>query len=51
MTTNAQLSCFIDAARRVGTEITQVDSLQDAAACIALKAGGTTLVPETLLNP
>ena len=50
MTTNAHLSCFIEAARRVGTEVTNVESLQEAAAYIALKAGGTTLVPETLLT-
>lgn len=49
MTTNAQLSCFMEAARRVGTEVTEVDSLQDAAAYIAEKTSGIALVPETVL--
>ncbi len=49
MITNTHLSSFMEAARRVGTEVNQVDSLQDAAAYISEIAGGTTLVPETSL--
>ncbi len=49
MATKTQLSCFMEAARRVGTEVTQMASLQDVAAYIADKTDGATLVPETSL--
>ncbi len=49
MITNTHLSSFMEAARRVGTEVSQMESLQDAAAYIAEIVGGTTLVPETSL--
>ncbi len=49
MATKTQLSCFMEAARRVGTEVTNMDSLQNVAAYIAEKTSGTTLVPETPL--
>lgn len=50
MPNNAQLQRFIEAARRVGADVTQVDSLQQAAAYIAERSGGRTLVPETPLT-
>jgi L-lactate dehydrogenase complex protein LldG len=40
---------FIESARRVGAEVLQVDSLQDAVTYIKDKAKGTALVPETSL--
>lgn len=49
MSTNAHLSRFMEAARRVGADVTQFDSLQDAAAYIAENSSGKTLVPETAL--
>lgn len=47
MPTNVYLSRFMEAARRVGAEVNQFDSLQLAAAYVAEKASGTILVPET----
>ena len=49
MPTNVQLSCFMEAARRVGAEVNQMDTLQDAAVYIASHSNGKTLVPETAL--
>ncbi len=50
MPTNAQLSRFMEAARRVGAEVTQLDNLQDAASYIAEHSSGQALVPETTLS-
>lgn len=49
MPTNVHLSRFMEAARRVGAEVTQLDSLQDVAAYITQNSSGKTLVPETAL--
>jgi len=49
MTTTANLSRFMEAARRVGAEVTQMDSLQDVAVYVAEKVNGPTLVPDTAL--
>lgn len=50
MPTNERLSQFMEAARRVGTEVTQFSSPSEAAAYIAEKSEGTTLVPDTQLS-
>ena len=50
MSTTPHLPRFMEAARRVGAAVCQLDSLEDAAAYIAGKAKGTTLVPSTLLT-
>lgn len=47
MPTTVQLSRFMEAARRVGAEVSQLDSLPDAAAYIAGHTSGKILVPET----
>lgn len=47
--TEKHLEQFIVAARRVGAEALQLDSLQDAVAYISKTSQGTTLVPETPL--
>ncbi len=49
MTKNAHLSRFMETARRVGANVTQLDGLQDAVAYIAENSTGKTLVPETSL--
>lgn len=49
MPTNVQLSGFMETARRVGAEVTQVESLQDVATYVAANSSGKTLVPETAL--
>lgn len=49
MPTHAHLSRFMEAARRVGAQVSQLDSLQDAAAYIAGNSSGKALVPETPL--
>ena len=49
MPTDTHLSRFMEAARRVGSEVLEFDSLREAAAYIASKASGTTLVPDTPL--
>lgn len=50
MPNNTQLQHFMEAARRVGAEVTQMDSLQEAVAYIARKSDGRTLVPDTPLT-
>ena len=40
---------FIEAAKRVGTDVIQLENLPDAITYISEKAKGTTLIPETLL--
>jgi L-lactate dehydrogenase complex protein LldG len=49
MPTNVHLSRFMEAARRVGADVTQLESLQDAAAYVAANSSGKILVPETAL--
>jgi len=49
MPTNTHLSRFMEMARRVGAEVTQLDSLQDAAKYVVTNSSGTTLVPRTTL--
>lgn len=50
MPTASQIASFMEAARRVGAEVNQLESTGDAAAYIAAKSSGTTLVPQTLLT-
>ncbi|EKD39980.1 MAG: hypothetical protein ACD_75C00219G0001, partial [uncultured bacterium] len=48
MTENS-IDRFIESAKRVGAEVLRIENLPEAAAYIAGKAQGTTLVPETPL--
>ncbi|MCP4342557.1 MAG: hypothetical protein GY799_27675 [Desulfobulbaceae bacterium] len=48
--TNNNVERFIESAKRVGTDVAQVSSLQDAVVYIGEKAKGITLVPETSLT-
>lgn len=47
--TENRIDRFIESAKRVGAEVLSKQNLQEAAAYIAEKAQGTTLVPETPL--
>ncbi|WP_167506005.1 LutC/YkgG family protein [Desulfosediminicola flagellatus] len=49
MTETTHLSRFMETARRVGANVTQLDGLQDVAAYVAANSTGKTLVPETAL--
>ena len=49
MTDHMYLQSFIDAARKVGTEVVELDNLTAAAAYIAANSAGKTLVPLTSL--
>ncbi len=49
MVENSHLQRFMEAARRVGTEVAECDDLQQAAEYIAAKTSGRTLIPETAL--
>lgn len=49
MPTNVQLSRFMEAARRVGAEVTQLEGLQNVADYVAANSTGKALVPETAL--
>ena len=49
MTENRYLHKFIEAAKRVGAEVVQFDSLKDAAGYVASKSTGRTLIPDTPL--
>ena len=50
MSNSEYLSRFIEAARRVGAEVSQVDSLAAGSVYIAERVSGTTLVPTTSLS-
>ncbi len=50
MSEHTQLTRFIEAARRVGSEVHSFSDLAEAVQYIANKAGGITLVPETALS-
>jgi len=50
MSNTTHLLRFMEMARRVGAEVTQLDSLQDAAIYVAANSSGTTLVPRTALS-
>ncbi len=50
MTEQANLQKFMEAARRVGAEVVELESLQAAAEYVASKAEGKTLIPKTLLE-
>lgn len=50
MPAKERLSRFMEAARRVGAEVAQFDSPQEAVAYIADNSEGTTLVPDTALS-
>lgn len=49
MSNQANLDRFMEAARRVGAEVTPMDNLSAAVSYIHEKAGGLTLVPQTPL--
>lgn len=49
MTDHTHLSRFMEMARRVGAQVTELGSLQDAAGYISANSSGKTLVPETAL--
>ena len=49
MSEHSHVTRFMEAARRVGSEVHEFSSLAEAVQYIAEKAGGTTLVPETPL--
>lgn len=50
MPNNTHLSRFMEMARRVGAEVSQLDSLQDAAKYVVTHSSGTALVPRTALE-
>ena len=50
MPNNTHLSRFMEMARRVGAEVTQLENLQDAAKYVVTNSSGTTLVPRTALS-
>lgn len=50
MPTTSHISDFMEAARRVGAKVTEVNSLEEAVSYIAERTKGTTLVPETTLT-
>ncbi len=50
MKNHGQLARFMEAARRVGADVNEVDSLQAAVAYVREKATGRTLVPATPLE-
>lgn len=49
MAENPHLQQFMEAARRVGSEVAELDDLQQAAAYVAAKTSGRTLIPDTVL--
>lgn len=50
MTEQAYLQRFIEASRRVGAEVVELDNLQAAAEYVASKSEGRTLIPKTALE-
>ncbi len=50
MTEQANLQKFMEAARRVGAEVVELDSLQAAAEYVVSNAEGKTLIPKTALE-
>ena len=50
MTEQAHLQKFMEAARRVGAEVVELDNLNAAAEYVASKAEGKTLIPKTPLE-
>lgn len=48
--TDSIVDQFIEVAKRVGTDVVQLDNLADAVTYISEKAKGTTLIPETPLT-
>jgi len=50
MTENVYLQRFIEATKKVGSEVVEFDTLEDAAGYIASKSKGRTLIPKTTLT-
>lgn len=49
MAENPHLQRFMEAARRAGSEVAQLEGLQQAAEYVAAKTSGRTLIPDTAL--